>query len=139
MTTKLPDKPSELIRLSLGDLRRAGANPRQYTVNMSRWHHPLPTGKRCLVCQAGAVMAFSLGAKIESYALPSDFDRDTERKLLAIDWFRDGDIERGLKEMRISWPAGLPKVMHVPPYGYGAQAFFDRQEEIISVLEKAGL
>lgn len=72
--SRLPDRPSELIRLALRDLRSAIASG--YLVNMNDWHTPLlrreggefvvsrdERGRaRCEVCLAGAVMACSLGA-----------------------------------------------------------------------------
>ena len=53
--SELPDKPSELIRLALADLRKCEADPR-YLIDMAQWHRPV-TSELCHVCLAGAVMA----------------------------------------------------------------------------------
>ena len=39
---KLPDKPSELIRVALGDLAKCMADPR-YFIDMRGWHIPHAT------------------------------------------------------------------------------------------------
>ena len=42
-TSKLPDKPSELILIALKDLRAAEASEK-YDINMEDWHNPpVPT------------------------------------------------------------------------------------------------
>ena len=101
--TKLPDKLSDLIDLALSDLEKARNDPR-YEINMSAWHRPLKepnalypfTAGKCLVCLAGSVMAFSLGADSQQDKFPKDYDEDTCRKLNALDAIRLGEVNYAL-------------------------------------------
>lgn len=104
---KLPDLPSDLIELSLVDLEKAEKHP-DYRVNMATWHRSIfedegtdfvSRGKVCEVCQAGAVMAFSLNVPTWSSMRPDHFDNDTDGKLEAINFFRQGMIKDGLIAM----------------------------------------
>lgn len=99
----LPDLPSDLIRVALVDLRRCEADPR-YKVCMYEWHIPGrdETGRSdyCYVCLAGSVMAKSLGADKETYALPNNYVESGEDvKLRAVNDFRSGYISVALAVM----------------------------------------
>lgn len=98
--TRLPDKPSALILLALKDLA-AVERSKEYMVNMGQWHRPMSNG-RCSVCLAGAVMSKSLKAKGSDYLFPSNFSTYKHAKLLALDYFREGEIQSGLNEMGVS-------------------------------------
>jgi ribosomal protein S27AE len=87
-TTKLPDKLSELLYIALEDLEKIEADPR-YKINMDLWHRP--NGK-CSVCAAGSVMAVRLGAHTDDMLEPSDFEKETENKLYAINYLREGRV-----------------------------------------------
>lgn len=63
--TQLPDKPSELIRLALKDLRKTERQFWKYKIDMDIWHSgKTSTLSRCSVCLAGAVMAQTLKTPI---------------------------------------------------------------------------
>ena len=99
---KLADLPSDLIENSLNDLEKAEAHP-DYAIDMAIWHRkgmPWQINKaQCLVCQSGAVMAFSLDAPFGKHLSPNHYDEDTRGKLCAINEFRVGGIADGLREM----------------------------------------
>ena len=97
--TKLPDKASELIRLAVNDLIAVEANP-TYRIDMGTWHSGWSYTQPCLVCFAGAVMANTCKVHTSSVVYPDNFDRDTSSKLSALDFFRVGDIQGGLKAMK---------------------------------------
>ena len=120
-TSKLPDKPSALIRAALDDLKKCMADP-TYEINMATWHKPLVNQRdsaHCSVCLAGAVLAqtFKIPASEPIAALrpfgtpgvpanPLDplvrrFHGDID-KLRAIDDFRAGAILDGLISMGYS-------------------------------------
>lgn len=91
---ELPDTLSDLILLALDDLERAEAS-RQHKVDMYAWHQPdaiKVRGSKCVVCFAGSVMAFTLGAEASKRLGPSNWDAVTERKLRALDQVRLGRI-----------------------------------------------
>lgn len=96
-TKKLPKKASDLILLALEDLRKVERSTK-YEVDMGSWHSP--NGK-CAVCFAGSVMAYSLNANIKRTYEPDNFDEYTENRLFAIDAFREGYINTGLKHLGI--------------------------------------
>lgn len=98
-TTTLPDKPSALIKLALDDLRKAERDPR-YEVWMGYWHtgtwHPQER-TACCVCLAGAVMAGTLGAYPADAMFPESYDEETCGKLEALNYFRLGAVQTGLR------------------------------------------
>lgn len=132
----LPDEPSALIRLALRDLEKAERS-RLYTIDMDNWH--LPNGV-CKVCFAGSVMAFSLGARRHDRVEPEDFDNDTRRKLIALNYFRSGRIEYGLLTMGRSLPPGVPDWdRSIRPYADDPSTFKSSMRSMAKMLAKAGL
>lgn len=99
-TSTLPDKPSELIRLALGDLELVEQDPR-YKVHMNDWHWANPDGI-CSVCLAGCVMSKTLKSNPSERISPSKFSSDTKNKLTALDRFREGFITAGFSVMGIN-------------------------------------
>lgn len=99
---QLPDKPSKLIRLALKDEDKANRSPR-YKMHMNVWHEVYTFDRKelCHVCFAGAVMAFTLGAKWKDDLEPEDFRNGNVEKLNALDAFRSGDIYEGCAEMKL--------------------------------------
>ena len=100
-TSKLPEKPSELILIALKDLRAAEASEK-YDINMGGryWHFPPKTkdkSYKCEVCLAGSVMAFSLGGDINNHYEPGNFPGE-EGKLRSLDVFRTGHVTYGMRE-----------------------------------------
>ena len=144
-TATLPDKPSELIRVALADLRKVEAMPETYRVDMNRWHHPM--GGKCSVCLAGSVIAQTLG---EDPAIDTDHDEidvDAEGlgdKLSALNDFRMGDVHWGVHTMLgESTVRGLPEELHtalIAPYDAAdPEAFHRDMAKLADDLEAAGL
>lgn len=104
----LPDKPSELILLALGDLEKCEKDDK-YAIDMSNWCCPdWKDPNICCVCFAGAVMVQTLGIKIESGSYERfPWETDFESKLLALDNFRSGHVNRGLQGMGLKPILGL--------------------------------
>ncbi len=135
---KLPDLPSELLALALNDLELVEAQSDTYRVFMGSWHEPsIPTGKKCSVCMAGAIMACSLRADPEMRYLPRDFCQDTERKLHAIDLFRMGYVTRGFHEMGLKGGRDFD-VVDVPTYREDPAGFFRVMGRMIRNMANAG-
>lgn len=96
---KLPDKPSELIRLAMHDLKKVERMPKKYIVNMSTWHSPAKNGK-CAVCFAGSVMACSMKEDPERELDPGElYDEAIQQKYYALNEFRLGQIKLGIAEI----------------------------------------
>jgi hypothetical protein len=99
--TKLPDKPSALIRLALRDLEKCERSKR-YGINMAEWHKPNGV---CEVCLAGAVMAKTLSVPanvhLDPFAMLPHQD-DSARKLIALDYFRCGQVNAGIINMGVT-------------------------------------
>ena len=112
MSDCLPDKPSELIRVALADLRKCEKDKR-YGVDMGDWHSP--DGSRCYVCLAGAVMAKTLGAPIGESKSAGSYGSAplVSDRLCALDDFRRGEVSDGLEELGILSPY---RTMSIPDY-----------------------
>ena len=104
---KLPDKPSELLLLSLDALLKVQADP-NFKLHMGYYAKPWADGV-CLVCHAGAIMAkslpkgkfkkfLSLNVGTSNSNLSMVYDSDTCKKLLSLDYFRNGFISAFLIE-----------------------------------------
>lgn len=91
---QLPGKYSELIRLAIADLEKCENDP-LYRIDMYFYHQP--HFNHCYVCLAGAVMAKTLGAKVDKTCLPSYFTYRQKVMLENLDLLRDG-IFHGLPE-----------------------------------------
>lgn len=104
---RLPELPSDLIRVALRDLAKVEKSD-YYRVLMHSWHTPryqsdyTPLYPICHVCLAGAVLAGSCGVPRHIRTDPSDFDRYTRRRLFALDSFRVGDIYAGCGWLRVA-------------------------------------
>lgn len=114
MSTRLPDKLSELLYIALEDLEKVEADPR-YKIDMGAWHRP--NGK-CSVCAAGSVMAMRLGVGLDEPAHPGEFDWDTDNKLMAINALRVGALGGAASFLGIQLPASVPcEVAGLPSEG----------------------
>ena len=123
LISKLPNKPSAMIRLALHDVA-AVLKAKKAKINMNYWMvqdlPKKPGGKagRCEVCFGGAVMMQTLKidplvhghAGTRGFALkhteamdvrPCDLmpNRKAVRKIEALDYFRKGMVARGLRVM----------------------------------------
>lgn len=92
----LPNSLSKLLRVAIADLRKVRKDPR-YTIDPDTWHSP--NQKTCEVCMAGAIMAKTLKVKNSDCSYPGDFSPIINRKLVALDMARNGDIVWALKQM----------------------------------------
>jgi hypothetical protein len=132
--TTLPDKPSELIRLALKDLREVEAMP-HYKVDMGYWHG-IPTGeKECLVCLAGAVMARHLGANPALPYFPDNYSTDLQEKLHALNSLRQGYVYSGCKHLDCSTDLGDRFVCE---YDTDKERFYADMELLANDLEAEG-
>ncbi|MAS09906.1 hypothetical protein [Salinisphaera sp.] len=86
---KLPNEPSALIRLALGDLEKAEQSP-DYEIEMGTWHDSY--GGICEVCFAGTVIAGTLEGDPQADLSPSSYDVATRAKLNALDDLRCGSV-----------------------------------------------
>ena len=114
----LPDRPSELLQLALDDLRKCEADPR-FVIDMRYWL--VAKTNTCHVCLAGSVMAQSLGANVEFDCSPGSFDRDTLKKLMALNYFRQGCIQLGYESLGRKRPTQVRR-------GWPAATYFDKEQ-----------
>lgn len=87
---RLPDKLWQLLDLALNSA--LDLDPDKYKFNMGMWYIKSIDGTHCSVCMAGAVMVRVLGSVQAGVVMPSMFDHDTEGKLRAINFLREGRI-----------------------------------------------
>ena len=139
--SKLPDKPSELIRVALKDIRACEASDK-YLIDMCSWHARARPGfnLKCAVCFAGAVMAQTLGADPERDYHPSDFDGDTNSKMYALDRLRVGDVEGAIRELgvRSVEEEGILDERQITRYKEDPVKFKEEMEQLANDLETAG-
>lgn len=137
----LPDKPSELIRLALNDLKKCEKSE-DYIINMGVYHHYHGAiFGTCSVCLAGAVMAQTLKLpKATDVNNVRDFFSEVDTfKLKALDQFRTGDIMSGLMKLSIRQPKHLPHSIHIDHYCMNPDRFHTQMEGLATLLEKFDL
>jgi hypothetical protein len=139
--SKLPDKPSALIRVALEDLEKCEKDER-YRIYMADYHLATSNGP-CLVCLAGVVLAKTIGIPpTETYGptrLAADGNLDNARKLYALDLFRCGSIKAALSDLRIPHPDGLPNHHGVTDYDRNPAQFKTDMRAMADLLESEGL
>ena len=134
---KLPDRPSELIRLALADLALCAADP-NYRIDMYEWHNPQDDGV-CQVCLAGAVMAKSLNAPPAAELYSSDFP-ENRKKIKALDAFQEGLVCGALAYLGhdlSNWGHGA-RDREITRYRADAGAFMADMRKLADDLEAAG-
>lgn len=129
-------KPSELIRLALGDLEKC-ENDSRYGINMSTWHSLDETGL-CEVCLAGSVMAQTLNYSpkdniFDVCSIPDGWGQ----RLVALDYFRKGMIEGGLRLMGLKSDKYLDRMIY--PYRQDRDNFQKNMKQLANDLEENGL
>jgi hypothetical protein len=137
--SELPDKPSELIRLALADLRKCEADPR-YLIDMAECYRPV-TSELCYVCLAGAVMAKTLGQDIWVDSNPLSFERDIRDKFNALHFFMCGYVGLGIARMGLM-DENIERLefdRKITPYGSSVMRFHKDMANLTDDLEKAGL
>ncbi len=129
--TRIPRKPSALIRLALKDLK-AVEKDKRYIVDMGEWHYFQPEMKKCEVCLAGSVLA-----KTKTLPLAST-RRDVPRWALALNAFREGDISHGLKHLGIS-KTPVPNDRMINEYDASRKHFYRDMFKLADDFEECGL
>lgn len=136
----LPDKPSELIRIAIADLKKV-ESMNKYTVDMGAWHDDDKMDSTCHVCMAGSVIACTLdktGKEHWPNLSPYDFDLDTESKLRAINYLRMGSVGRAFDAIGLNYDEGNKYMRDICQYHNGAEIFYEDMEQLASDLEKDG-
>ena len=139
ITDKLPDKPSELIRLALHDLELCEQDDR-YIIDMGKWHRP--EYDICAVCLAGSVMAKSLNKKRHASGGPAKYKSITSRKLYALNEFRLGNIFIGIKLMLKDSENMLPFIPAprlISKYDKNPIKFKQQMHQLADDFERMGL
>lgn len=137
-TIQLPDKPSELIRLALSDLRKCEGDP-NYEIRMEEWHRPGTDGETCWVCLAGSVMAKSLNAERDCFLYPTDFGTEGWKKLQALNSFRNGNLVYGLQYLGIHEKPGIAFTTRITSYSDNREQFHLDMESLAALLQNHGL
>lgn len=136
LTDQLPDKPSDLIKVALVDLKSIRRS-QKYIVNMQRWHEPI--GDACHVCLAGAVMARSLGANPHGDLTPGDYGGMISKKLDALDDFRSGAVSVGFDSLGLGYEHGEAFDRFVPGFNRNdPRPFYKAMEKLADDLRAAG-
>jgi len=133
----LPDKLSDLILVALADLEKVERST-QHRVFMSSWHDPTLMG--CIVCFAGGVMAFSLGASPRDTVHPTDYDFHTQQKLYALNSLRVGMVEAAFDLMGIKFAKDDPIEMgeSIEQYHMDPPLFKSQMRDLASRLASTG-
>lgn len=160
--TILPRKMSSLIGIALKDIRKAEKLPNKFVIDMMTWYDPnkelvcrlgsdewspeISRSKVCVMCAAGSVLAFSLGAggNIMTSKL-SALEAKNENQLGAIDYLRGGDVEEagnylGIPSEKIKKYFKVNKFKRIPNYEIeNPEPFHKAMLELKTKLAKAGL
>ena len=141
--SKLPTRPSELIKLALSDLEKCEVDGEFYRVDMGRWHVFDETDNVCYVCLAGSVMAQTLGISHRKTCKPFNIEgaEDYVAPLTALEYLRSGHVEEGVNTLGYDLPKGMHAHIYVPTYGnYSSPFTFQRaMEDLAETLSKANL
>lgn len=132
---RLPNKPSQLLRLAMNDLEIIEKDPR-YEIDMAEYHYRAD-GFTCLVCMAGAVMANTMKLDYTKYAHPISFPDETRQKLFAINSLRCGDVVEALVILGLKMKYGL--CFKATDYHKDKEAFKFEMEFLIIALQEEGL
>jgi hypothetical protein len=132
--------PSELITLAVRDLEKVEKDP-GYSVEMNDWHRFSQLSQTCRVCFAGSIMAksFDLLPTECVGSGDSDFTPDEWRCFAALDYFRVGDVQFALEELKRPHPSELEKNFDVDPYHRSPEKFKRRMRAMSRLLRYHGL
>lgn len=133
----LPDKASTLIRMAMKHLKSAERYPTKYRVDMAWWHQPQPN-KTCAVCLAGAVMAREFREPLTAYRSPDSYNKDTARKLRALNYFRMGVLDSAYQELNRNLPDGVAARFDIPSYEDSRAGLYTAMARLANILEAAG-
>ena len=133
---RLPNKPSELIRLAIQDLELVERS-KKYKIDMETWHNY--NGNRCCVCFAGSVMAKTLEVSPTKDSCPHEHEDELSQKLMALDHFRVGEVISGLNAMNIETNFPAHRGDHPVEYKDDPKLFKLQMLDLSSILESEGL
>ena len=139
-TRELPDRLSELLLVALEDLEKIEAN-NLYRVNMNIWHDPIPKANGedgCLVCFAGGVMAYSLGASPEATMRPGIYTNAVRDKLYALNVLRVGMVGDALRQVGQTRPYSLQAAYDIVSYERAPARFKADMHKLANRLAEAG-
>ena len=149
MKSKLPEKPSALIKVALKDLAKIERS-RKYKVNMGFWHRTAPGKKaKCEVCLGGSVLAKTLKVPfrqtLQTHEIGVEYGQDVGQKIIALDRFRRGQLMNGLQEMGLRGLVGdkyykkfgtyFPEIT---AYEYDPKKFKEDMLQLAKNLKKIG-
>ena len=128
---RLPEKPSDLIRLALKDLALVERS-KIYDVDMGEWHTTRKDEERgvtCMVCFGGAVMSRTFQTPINKYALPEQmpYKAYNWNRLDALNEFREGRIQFGLSSIDRKFSQTYLSSKH--------KDIFDKVEKLSNLLD----
>lgn len=128
-------KPSELIRLAIGDLELVEQMPKTYVVDMGRWHSV--EHDKCFVCLAGSFMAMTLHTNSNQTLLASLIDKENQKYLYALNEFRKGELYSGLVYLNIprEKTKNLPYNLPVTEYASDKDQFKKDMLRMADLLE----
>lgn len=112
-TRTLPSLPSRILALALHDLELCRKSE-TYDIDMRRWHQP-EDGK-CVVCLAGCSMAQTKKVSPDEIKAPYDLKEEDERKLVFLEYLRQGGVGPALSYLGYGIPLGLNQIEDIPDY-----------------------
>ena len=100
MKSKLPSKPSALIKAALKDLAKIERS-KKYVVDMGYWHVTDESKKnaKCQVCLGGSVLVKTLKVPLKQkfgHGTIEEMGSEVSSKIFALDQFRRGNIGKAL-------------------------------------------
>ena len=134
----LTPTPQALIRVAIKDLEQAEKNP-DYLVHMNQWHDPYRSAEigkygKCAVCLAGACMTRFTPPNVD--CVPSHYPSPIEKRLLALNSFRIGQVASGLNYLNISMDTLDWYVEIVPEYEKFPKKFKKKMLRLAKDLER---
>jgi len=148
--TRLPKTLSGWLELAVQDAMKCEVD-KNYKMDMQIWHGPLDSARNgpCHVCMAGAVIAKTCGAELNTDVLPDSFEGgDVEYGLHAIDKMRVGDFFRAHdaidlhQELSHGQCAALEEIGELVLAGFDtriSRADWDTYLEAAKILKRHGL
>ena len=139
-------RPSRVIEMALEDLEIVEAD-QKYAINMMAWHEPIARPNfmfpdsyigKCAVCLAGCVIANRFQRDRDDDLMPEDFNRSIEFRLLALDLFRTGAVDGGLRLMDIDPSEGC-YALDVTAYEDNPTRFKADMRAMAAMLRNHGL
>jgi len=131
------DDPVRLIRDAVHDLSLHQEGLKSVKIRMWDWHRPYHDGI-CQQCLAGCSISRRLGLDSKISKQPFEFDRETEKKLIALDNFREGDVYEACQELGIPCPPGFSS-FEITPYNEDPKEFKKDLLAMADALERAGI